>query len=135
MHLNRTPATGPVATHDEADRIRFALAALVVQARRTPAGSPARRVLVSATESLLDALDDLTSARRVTLERAGELAEAAVSAGLASWRADRVFTPGPAVRTWLAELGSPTLVALNTDEADDLARWIDSAPAPSMRSL
>jgi hypothetical protein len=61
MHENRTLATPEVATLNEADRLNFALAAIVVQAQKLPKGSAARSALVAAAAPIRNTLDAITA--------------------------------------------------------------------------
>jgi hypothetical protein len=59
MHEHPTPAIPEAATLNQADRLNFALAAIVIQAGQLAKGSPARAALARAAKPILSALDEL----------------------------------------------------------------------------
>jgi hypothetical protein len=129
MPLNRTRAATEVATSNEQARLRFALAAVVLQAQKLSPGSPARSAMVDALVSLKDGLDDLTGARLIGLDRAFQLAEAAVACGLAQWQADPhgdLFRPITPLLHWMGTTGVTGLSQLHDDEADETKAFITS---------
>jgi hypothetical protein len=125
MHPDRTP-TARRALARAARVLRDALQGL-------PEVRPADldrigRVLDDTMPAFRDAVEDATDARRITLDRAKLVADAAVSAGLASWDPSRddAFTPADALRRRLHEMGG-NLNGLRDDEADELANFIAAA--------
>jgi hypothetical protein len=113
-----------IARDGEEAPLTVALAVLVRQAQRAPVDSIARAAMVDAIRTLRDALDDLTDARRIGLDRAHGLAEAAVEVGAASWGHDGAFLAAPALRARLSGMGVSILVELNDDEAEDVAAFL-----------
>jgi hypothetical protein len=127
MQSQRTRATVAEPDLNAAERLALSLAVIVQQAQHLPHDSTVRSALVGAIPPLLDTLDDVTGARRITLDRAAQLADAAVGAGLASWGADDAFQAGPAVRRWLDDVGVSMLAEFHVDEADDFASFAAAA--------
>jgi hypothetical protein len=109
--------------------LSVSLATIVVQARRLPRGSVGREALREASTTMVDALGDLTAARRVSLARALSVAEAAVGADLAVWGRDDAFRAGPVLRRRLSQVGVSGLAELNVDEADELEAFIAARAA------